>query len=81
MTFAKALEAWEKWEDKSITGGLVFCDWCQEHGMDEEYTQNWRKHTNPMHGTGHIDRELRRLKAAMGDHVAKEKRRATRGQA
>jgi hypothetical protein len=64
MTFARALAAWERWEDQSILGGLVFCDWCQEQGMDAGYTENWRKFCCPMYGSDHITSELRRLATA-----------------
>lgn len=63
MTFTEALAVWDRWQDKSVPGGLVFCDWCQDFGMPEYYTQNWRRYLRA-YGTQHITNELRRLAAA-----------------
>lgn len=78
MTFSEALAAWEKWEDKSITGGLVFCDWAEEGGLDPYYTANWRRWCCPAYGSEHIGNELRRLAKAEAADARKGVRHAAK---
>lgn len=42
MNMAAVQSAWAKWGDRSATGALVFCDWCQDHGVSDYWTANWR---------------------------------------
>ena len=75
MTFSHVLAEWEKWDDHSVTGALVFCDWCQDQNVSEYWVENWRQWLKFSGDPAWLAGELRRLVKC--EDAADKKRRRT----